>query len=103
MARTGPLVRQGLTCPESLQTAMFPPEQSTQIAALVCAKLRKTDPRVGIALCERYRQVVEEATELYEDHPGFGVGYLAELVVEAFRSEARTTYGDPITVHGNAA
>lgn len=73
-----------------------PPTDLTMVAGLVCMKLRKADSRVGIGLCERYQELIKEATELYSEYENFGPAYLADVVVEAFRAEARATYGDPL-------
>lgn len=71
------------------------------VAALVCMKLRKTDPAIGLGLIDRYRAAVDQAIAEYGpdapggQHPGFGNRYLMEVVVEALGREAHVVYGDP--------
>lgn len=65
------------------------------VAALVCIKLRKTDPAIGVGLIDRYRGAVDQAIELYVDAPGFGNRYLMEVVMDCLGREAHAVYGDP--------
>lgn len=71
------------------------------VAALVCMKLRKTDPAIGIGLVERYHSAVDQAIELYGPGApggpadGFGNRYLMEVVMECFGREVHEVYGDP--------
>ena len=64
-----------------------------EVASQICQKLRKGDIRIGLGLVDRYNSRIVEAIDAYgETDPH----YLAQVVVDDFRYDAKLLYADEL-------